>query len=127
MPSRILLVEDNSSLRKVYKTRLELADFEVLEAETTAQALVLLRDHLPHLMLLDIMLPDKNGLTFLEEIRNNPKFKELPVILLTSLPDEIAFEKSRELSIHGYLVKDQTTPEELLQRIKLALAETITD
>ena len=124
MAKTILIIEDNDSLRKVYSARLELDGYQVLQATTASQAQDLLQNHLVDILLLDIMLPDKSGLDFLKNLRQNSRFATLPVIMLTQLPDELAFDKSRELFIHGYLIKDQTTLDELSQRIKLALSET---
>ena len=120
----ILIVEDNLALRTIYRNKLKHDGFVVIEATLAKDALTLLQDHEVNLLLLDIMLPDKNGLSFLEEIRGYPKFAHLPTILLTSLPDEVGFEKSRALGISGYLIKDQVTPAIVSQRVKLALEES---
>ncbi len=121
--STILLVEDNRALRLVYRTQLERDGFMVLEAETTKAAL----DHLQlspvNLMILDILLPDKNGLVFLGELRTDVRFNKLPVLLLTTLSDEIVFKKGQELGVYGSLYKDKATPEELSQRVTHALDE----
>lgn len=123
-PTTILLVEDNQTLRTIYRNQLTQDGFTVLEAGTVKEGYEQLQNHLVQLLLLDIMLPDKNGLTFLEELRKESRFLSLPVLMLTSLPDEIAFEKAEQLSIHGYLVKNQVTPIQISQRVKLALEET---
>jgi len=122
----LLLVEDNESLRNIYQTHLTQDGYLVLAAPDTKAAQILLEANRVDLVLLDIMLPDKSGLDWLKELRQNPQFVKLPVLMLTSLPDEAGFEKSQELSIHGYLAKDQTSLEQLSQRVKLALEETST-
>lgn len=124
MAQTIQLVEDNETLRAIYKDQLTRDGYTVLEAGTTQQAADQLEHNAVDLILLDIMLPDKSGLDFLKDLRLNARFLKLPVIMLTSLPDEVAFEKSQALNIHGYLVKDQTTPQQVSERIKLALQET---
>jgi CheY-like chemotaxis protein len=123
MDTTILLVEDNQALRLIYKNQLVHDGYTIIEAATTKEAYELMQNHVVNLLLLDILLPDKNGLTFLEELRKESRFLNLPVIMLTSLPDEIAFEKSQKLGIHGYLVKDQVTPAQIAAHIKLALEE----
>lgn len=119
----ILVVEDNPTLRLLYKHQLTLAGHNVLVAETTKEAYHLLQLNKVQLILLDILLPDKNGLVFLEELRKELQFATIPVLLLTSLPEEIAYEKGKALGIYGYLVKDQVTPEQIAQRVKLTLDE----
>lgn len=123
-PPTILLVEDNQTLRLIYKNQLVHDGYTMLEAGTVKDAYEQLQNHLVDLLLLDIMLPDKSGLAFLEELRQETRFAKLPIIMLTSLPDEAAFGKSLPFGIHGYLVKDQLIPPQLSQRVKLALAET---
>ena len=124
MNQTILLVEDNQALRLIYKNQLAHDGYTVLEAGNTQEAFSQLKTKQIALLLLDIMLPNKSGLTFLQEIRKDQHFQTLPVLMLTSLPDEVGFEQSKQLRIHGYLVKDQVTPQEVSQRIKLALTET---
>lgn len=119
----VLVVEDNKTLQMLYSYQLTQAGFTVITAETTSEALKQLQLTPIQFLLLDILLPDKNGLIFLEELRQDPRFAKLPVLVMTSLPEEVAYEKSQALGISGYLVKDQTTPEQLVQRVKLALSE----
>lgn len=120
----ILLVEDNDTLRKLYTMQLARDGLTVLEAATVKDASDHLHKTAIDLMLLDILLPDKNGLLFLEELRKDRKFANLPVIMLTQIPDEATSNKSQDLNIHGYLVKDQVTPVQISARVKLALEET---
>ncbi len=120
----LLIVEDNESLRSLYQTRLTQDGYLVLAAADAQEAQTLLEFYKIDLLILDIMLPDKSGLDWLSEIRAFPSYSKLPVLLLTSLSEEVGFEKSQELNIHGYLVKDQTTLEQLSQRVKLTLQET---
>lgn len=122
--AHVLLVEDNDTLRKIYTEQLKRDGFAVSEAASTKEAGNLLHKSQVDLILLDILLPDKNGLVFLEELRKDGKFSQLPVILLTQLPDEATSGKSQNLSIHGYLVKDQITPTQISARVRLALEET---
>lgn len=119
----VLLVEDNDTLRKIYAEQLKRDGMTLLEAASVKEATDLLHKTQVDLMLLDILLPDKNGLVFLEELRKDHKFTQLPVILLTQLPDEATSGKSQNLNIHGYLVKDQITPVQISARVKLALEE----
>lgn len=122
----ILLVEDNQALRVIYKNQLTHDGYAVVEAGTTKEGFEKLKTTPVDLLILDIMLPDKSGLTFLKELRQEPKFQSLPVLMLTSLPDEVGFDQSQTLKVHGYLIKDQVTPQEVSQRAKLAISESKT-
>src|SRR3990167_8615022 len=118
----ILIIEDNQTLRLLYKNQLEHDGYTVLAGADAGEGFKLLQLNKIDLLLLDILLPDKNGLQLLEELRKDVRFVKLPVLLLTTLPEEAGYEKGKALDIYGYLVKDQFTPEQLSQRIKVTLA-----
>ena len=119
----ILLIEDNETMRLLYKHQLVADGYSLLDAANARDGFKILQNEKIDLLLLDILLPDKNGLDLLAEIRQDIKFANLPVLLLTTLPEEVAFDKGKALNIYGYIVKDQITPEILSQRVKLTLSE----
>ena len=122
-PASILLIEDNETMRLLYKHQLVADGYNVLDAADAQDGFKILQNQKVDLLLLDILLPDKNGLDLLAEIRQDMKFANLPVLLLTTLPEEVAFDKGKALNVFGYMVKDQITPETLSQRVKLTLDE----
>lgn len=119
---RIILVEDDAAISSLYSEVLEDAGFTVSVAQTVHFARELINSKTPNLIILDILLPDQSGLEFLEYLRSQSKFAQLPVIILTVLPEEAAFKKASELGIHGYLVKSEITPDVIVQHVKLALS-----
>jgi CheY-like chemotaxis protein len=78
-----LLVEDNLMNRKLFRDIMEM-EFAVLEAETAEQALELLEQHRPDLILLDIQLPGMDGLTFLRLLKRDPARADIPVVALSA-------------------------------------------
>jgi CheY-like chemotaxis protein len=89
----ILVIDDDDVTRKLSRKVLEGAGFEVEEAIDLKTAYAAARDHAPHLIILDLMLPDGSGFDFLETKRSLPDLKEVPVIVLSGVPID---EKSKD-------------------------------
>ena len=117
MRQRILIVEDELSIVDTVKYVLEQAMFDVLNATTAGEGEKLLRHHKPDLMILDIGLPDLNGLDFYREIRRE---FDLPVIFLTARSDEVDRIVGLELGADDYVTKP-FSPRELAARVKVVL------
>lgn len=110
---KILVVEDDSMISTMYKTKLEQSGYQVLVAADGAAALEMAVDHKPDLIFLDIILPQLDGFSVLQELRANPKFKELPIILLTNLGTSEDKDKGNQFGATDYLVKANLTPREV--------------
>jgi len=110
-PIKILLVEDEESIRSVYTEYLQMEGFEVEEAKDGEEALLKAKTFDFDVLLLDIMLPKLDGLEVLKAIKQVEILKEKPVILLTALGRDSIIQKGFELGADGYLIKDQATPE----------------
>jgi two-component system alkaline phosphatase synthesis response regulator PhoP len=120
---KILIVEDDSSLVKIYKIELEIKGFEVIEAQDGEEGLKKTLEGKPDLVLLDIMMPKLNGLDVLEKIRQDEKTENIPVIMLTNFGQEYLVKRAFELKATDYLLKYQTTPIEVVRKINSVLEE----
>jgi DNA-binding response OmpR family regulator len=118
---KILIIEDDQNLLSNYQIELELRKFTVVSVIDGGKAVAAVEKENPDLILLDIMLPNKNGIDILEEVRNNDKFKTLPVIMLTNYGDEENIRRSLELGALDYLKKYNVTPSDVGQRIEQVL------
>lgn len=118
---KILIIEDDQNLLNNYQTELELRKFNVVSVTDGGKAVIAVEKENPDLILLDIMLPNKNGIDILEEVRSNDKFKTLPVIMLTNYGDEENIRRSLELGAIDYLKKYNVTPSDVGQRIEQIL------
>ena len=108
---RILLIEDNHSLREEILNVLELEGFEVRTAENGRVGLERLKDEIPDIVLCDLMMPDMDGYETLQAIRSNPATSTLPVILLTARDDEQCKTRGAELGADDYVTKPFRIPE----------------
>lgn len=103
--ARILIVEDEPDLQQVLEFNLEAAGHEALRAGTGAEALRLVRDEHPELVLLDIMLPDISGLDVCRQIKSAESTQTIPVIMLTARGEEIDRVVGFEIGADDYVVK----------------------
>jgi CheY-like chemotaxis protein len=116
--SRILIVDDAPAGREAMAKWLQKEGFEIATARNGAEALARLKDSKPDLIVLDHMMPEVDGLTFLAGIRRFPKWKTLPVIMLTGIKDKQHSLKAQTLNVNEYLVKSEYNPPDLLAQIR---------
>jgi DNA-binding response OmpR family regulator len=117
---KILLIEDDTDLLSLLKYNLEKEGFSLTGLQTGKGALELCRQVRPDLILLDIMLPDSDGLDICKGIRKDPELASTPVIFLTARASETDRIVGLELGANDYVVKPFFV-RELIARIKLQL------
>lgn len=113
---RIVLVDDDLTLSEMYSERLRAAGFNVTVVHDGEAALAEAKKK-PDLMLLDIMMPKINGLDVLKEIKADPELKDMPVILLTALIQELDKAKGIAGGAVDYYVKSEVMPGDLIEHI----------
>lgn len=114
----ILSVEDDVDLMFLIKKKLEESGFKVLTAETGQMALDILKEKKPDLILMDILLPDIDGLTVLSQISSQAPTKDIPVIILSNLADHGAFEQAGAIGNYEYLVKATTDLDTVVKKVE---------
>jgi len=113
-----MIVEDDPFVLDIYETKLSQEGFEIITADNGVEAMKKLEaGGNPDLVLLDIVMPYKDGLEVLEDIKNNEKFENIPVILLTNLSQKEEIDKGLALGASDYLIKSFFTPSEVLEKI----------
>lgn len=119
----VLVVEDDAFLSNLLVSRLTQAGLNVVKATTGEEALQILRTQpAPSLILLDIILPQKSGFDVLEEIQGDPNLQKAPVIITSNLGQETDVQRGKELGVIDYFVKAQTPIDELVEKVKQAIA-----
>lgn len=103
--AKILFVEDEPTLQKAVGEVLTQEGFKVLSALDGEKGLELIKQEKPDLILLDLILPKKDGFTVLKEIKEDEELKDIPVIVLTNLEGMGDVEKALSLGATTYLVK----------------------
>ena len=123
LPLDVLIVDDSAAIRKILQRVLVQADLalgKVLEANDGAEALEKLKTETVHLVLSDINMPRMNGLELLAHLRADPKWKSLPVIMVTTEGSQNKVMQALELGANGYVRKPFTA-----EQIKTKLAGLI--
>lgn len=118
---KILIVEDDSFIRDIYQVRFSQDGFEVVLAEDGFKAIEQLQHMTPDIILLDIMMPNMNGMEFLAVIKKNDSLKDIPVILLTNNSEKERVTEGLEYGVKDYLIKSYFTPSEVLLKVKTLL------
>lgn len=118
---KILLVEDDTALAAVYKSRLELEGFEIREVNNGEEALSATVEFKPDLILLDAMMPKISGFDVLDILRNTPETTNIRVIMLTALSQPKDKERAESLGVDDYLVKSQVVIGDVVERVKYHL------
>ncbi|MEM8778514.1 MAG: response regulator [Cyanobacteria bacterium P01_G01_bin.49] len=118
---KILVIEDELSVRENLVDLLEAEDYQVFSTENGILAILWAQDNIPDLVICDVMMPEINGYEVLEELRSLPMTASVPFIFLTAMADKTDFRQGMELGADDYLTKPFTR-EEMLSAIKSRLS-----
>ena len=118
---KILLIEDDPKLAESLKTAFEKENFEFLSAFDGEKGLIKTKEEKPDIILLDLILPKKDGFEVLKELKDNVETASVPVIVLTNLEGGGDVEKAFSLGAETYLVKANYSLEEILLKVKKTL------
>lgn len=121
--SKVYCVEDDESIRELIVYALESSGYEAKGFESGKEFFSIVHDSIPHLILLDIMLPGDNGLEILQKLRSDPKLKSIPVIMLTAKTTEYDKVKGLDMGADDYISKPFGVME-LISRVKAVLRRT---
>jgi CheY-like chemotaxis protein len=114
----ILVVDDHDETRKPLVKLLQMEGYTAIGASNAFEALGAAQRQAPDLILLDVMIPPMDGLTFLMRLREDPKGREIPVVVVSGLSDPQTIARAKELGVREQLVKTQFTSEELMAAVK---------
>ncbi len=102
---KILIVDDSSTSRKIVKLELESGGFNTFEAKSGEEGLEILKREKIDLITLDVEMAGMDGFEFSKEVRENPSFQHLPIIMLSSIDDPLTIKKAFEAGIVEYFIK----------------------
>jgi CheY-like chemotaxis protein len=120
MSQRILVVEDNDRNRRLMRILLKAKGYEVIETATGKEAMEYLEDQTPDLILMDIQLPNTDGLTLTKQIKDNARTKDVPVIAVTAYAMKGDRERMLEAGCDGYISKPIDT-----QKLPMIVADVL--
>lgn len=121
--NKILLVEDDKFIARAYKDGLEEAGFEVETTETGEETIEKLKEFSPDLLLLDLIIPEKDGFEVMEEMKMNDDIEKMPVIVVSNLGQNSDIDKAKELGAVDYLIKSDHSMKDVIEKVKYQLAK----
>ena len=119
----VLLVDDDLTLREMYDERLKTEGFEIDQATNGSEAIQKAKARKPAVVLLDIMMPKVNGFDVLKMMRADQDLKDVPIIILTALIQDVDRAQGKKLGADDYIVKSETMPGEVITKIKGVLGQ----
>lgn len=114
---RILIAEDDKLISRAFKIGLEKAGFLVLIAFNGDEALKIIEDDKPDIVILDLVMPIRDGFDVLKEVRSNSSFEKMPIIVLSNLECDFSIQKAKNLGASEYLLKTNFIIEDVIKII----------
>lgn len=123
MNNKIVVIDDDQSINELIKINLELSGYSVIQAYDGVKGFALVKQEMPSLIILDVMMPDVDGFTVAKRIRQNEETKNIPIIMLTALSQLNDKVNGFNIGVDDYLVKPFEV-EELMVRVRALLKRT---
>lgn len=122
---RILIVDDDPVIGAIYRKKFEASKFVVQVSEDATSAVTAIASFKPSIVLLDLNMPGRNGVELLKNLRSVPRYRDLPVVVVTSEPaDSPKLAEVTQTGVTGIMRKDEWSPEAVLAAVTWALAQT---
>ncbi len=123
MPKKLLLIDDDPLIVRMYERIFEFAGIEAITSQVPSEGLAKATEIKPDLILLDIMMPDMDGIEVLQRLKADDATKAIPVIILTNLSDEKRTQQALKLGAVSVLVKSDFSPKQVVEKVNAALGK----
>lgn len=120
---KIAIIEDDMAIVQMYRMKFEHEGYEVATAADGAGGLELIDSFDPDIILLDLMMPNMNGLEMLQKLRSQSKGQNAKVVVLTNMGDTETATRVYKMAADDYIVKAEMTPKQVAERITTLLAK----
>jgi DNA-binding response OmpR family regulator len=120
---KVLVVEDEEALRKVLQEKLERFGFETFAAKDGMEGWDMAKSKNPDIILLDLILPKRDGFEVLSMLKQDEELKGIPVIVLSNLAEDENLKKALQMGAEDYFVKAQHPINEVVEKVKNRLLE----
>jgi two-component system alkaline phosphatase synthesis response regulator PhoP len=118
MPKKILIIEDEELLYNLLERKLNEKGYQASVAKDGAEGMKMIREIKPDLILLDIVMPNKNGFEVMDEMQADEKLKHIPVIVISNSGQPVEIDKAKELGAKDWLIKTEFDPQEVIEKVK---------
>lgn len=120
---KILVVEDDTFLRQLIAAKMETDGFDIFVAVDAEAAFKYLEESRPEIILLDLMLPGLDGFQILEQIKKDPKNKDIPVVILSNLSQKEDVDRAMLLGAKDFWVKAYLTLDDIVEKIETIIGK----
>lgn len=120
---KVLVVEDDTYLGNAYRVKLTKAGYDVRVALDGEEAIRFANSFVPEIIILDLIMPKRDGFATLEELRHDEKWKTIPIIVASNLGQKEDIEKSMRLGATDFIVKSELDLNDLITKIHTLLAK----
>jgi len=117
MAKKILIIEDEEILINVLKKKFVREGYDVMVAGNGNEGLIKMKKEKPDLVLLDIVMPEKDGFEVLEEMAEDEKLKDIPTIIISNSGQPVELERAKKLGVDDWLIKTEFDPQEVLDKV----------
>lgn len=115
---KILIIEDDEHVAQIYDIKFSKEGYETIIASNGDEGIKMMKDQKPDLVILDIMMPRKDGFMVLEEVKADPEISKIPVLAISNLGQESDGERALALGAREYLIKVSYSMQEVLEKAK---------
>lgn len=120
---KILIIEDEEIIYSLLQRKLSNAGYQVAVAKDGEEGLKILREQRPDLVLLDIIMPKKNGFEVLEAIQKDNNLKTIPVIVISNSGQPVELERAKALGVKDCLIKTEFDPQDVFEKVKKQIGQ----
>lgn len=121
--AHILIAEDDQFLASAYKLKFDKENISVTLAQDGQEALELIYQNTPDLVLLDLVMPIKDGFAVLSDLKDSEQYKNIPIIIASNLGQDEEIQKGLAMGATDYIVKSNTSLEEIVQKVHKILSK----
>ena len=115
---KILIIEDEEVLLGLLQKKLESEGYQVFTALDGEAGLEKMKKELPDLILLDIVMPKKDGFQVMEEMHDHEQLKTIPIVIISNSGQEVELERAKSLGAKDWLIKTEFDPMEVIEKVK---------
>ncbi|MEI6326755.1 MAG: response regulator [Candidatus Roizmanbacteria bacterium] len=120
---KILIAEDDKFLANAYRAKMVKAGFDVLIVKDGDEILKSVETYSPDLVLLDLVMPKRDGFSVLEELKKDPKYNTLPVIIASNLGQREDMQKALALGAKDFIIKSDFSLDQIVEKINLHIGK----
>lgn len=115
---KIVIIEDDEHISRIYGMKFTKEGYDTVFVTSGEQAVEKIASEMPNLVILDLMMPKRDGFGVLEDIKKNPNLSKIPVLVISNLGQQSDRERATELGASDYMIKVNNSMQEVVDKAK---------